>query len=73
VYLLKACPRCHGDIYFDGDRHDPFIRCVQCGYIKEMTNSPEHYIQAILSETERSEVKRRVKRAKHPSLPVPIE
>ena len=28
---LKACPRCHGDLFMDSDYHGHFACCIQCG------------------------------------------
>lgn len=36
MFLLKACPRCHGDLYFDGNPYDSFLRCIQCGYTRDI-------------------------------------
>ncbi len=29
TYKLRACPRCHGDLYFEEQ-----YTCIQCGYIE---------------------------------------
>ena len=29
---LKACPRCHGDLYLDSDYYGHFLGCIQCGH-----------------------------------------
>ena len=31
MFLFKACPKCHGDIYLDHDRFGTFADCLQCG------------------------------------------
>ena len=28
---LRACPRCHGDLFVDSDYHGLFASCIQCG------------------------------------------
>lgn len=33
MILLKACPRCGGDLSADHDRDCGFLECVQCGHI----------------------------------------
>lgn len=33
MLLLKACPRCGGDLSVDHDRDCGFLECVQCGHI----------------------------------------
>lgn len=33
MLLLKACPRCHGDLAMDSDRRCGYLDCVQCGHI----------------------------------------
>ena len=39
MFLLKACPRCKGDIFVDRDNYGPFLHCMQCGYIKDLEES----------------------------------
>ena len=36
MYLLKQCPRCHGDLTTDCDRYGHFISCLQCGLCKDL-------------------------------------
>jgi hypothetical protein len=33
---LKACPRCKGDLFLDGDHYGKYKSCIQCGYIKDL-------------------------------------
>ena len=30
-FLLKACPRCLGDLTFRSDRYGDYYDCLQCG------------------------------------------
>lgn len=30
---LKACPRCRGDLFLDGDAYGQFVSCIQCGHM----------------------------------------
>ena len=32
MFLLKACPRCTGDLYMDRDDEEPELNCMQCGF-----------------------------------------
>ncbi len=32
MLLLKACPRCHGDLVFERDGHTGYLECMQCGH-----------------------------------------
>ena len=32
MYWFKACPKCHGDIYSDGDTYGSYLACMQCGH-----------------------------------------
>ena len=32
MFWFKACPRCKGDLYHDGDKYGPYTSCVQCGH-----------------------------------------
>ncbi len=36
MLLLKACPRCRGDLIVEQDRYGPVIDCLQCGYEGEL-------------------------------------
>ncbi len=31
--VLKACPRCGGDLLLESDSYGSYIGCLQCGYI----------------------------------------
>lgn len=33
MLLLRACPRCGGDLGVDHDRDCGYLECVQCGHI----------------------------------------
>ena len=34
---LKSCPRCHiGDLALEDDKYGWRVRCVQCGYSKDV-------------------------------------
>lgn len=33
MLLLKACPRCHGDLTLEWDGEMSYLECVQCGHI----------------------------------------
>lgn len=33
MWLLKACPRCHGDLALERDARCVYLGCVQCGHI----------------------------------------
>lgn len=34
---LKACPKCaKGDLYLEKDMYGEYIRCLQCGYTRDL-------------------------------------
>jgi DNA-directed RNA polymerase subunit M/transcription elongation factor TFIIS len=33
---LKACPKCHGDLYLERDQYGRYMSCLQCGYLTEL-------------------------------------
>jgi len=35
MVILKACPRCRGDLTSDRDIYGEYLECVQCGYIQD--------------------------------------
>jgi hypothetical protein len=37
MLYLKSCPRCQGDINADSDTHGMFLKCLQCGFSKDLT------------------------------------
>ncbi len=42
MFFFKKCPRCHGDLFEDSDRYGKFISCLQCGYLKDVSqHKPE--------------------------------
>lgn len=32
MYWLKACPKCHGDLYPERDSYGSYIACLQCSH-----------------------------------------
>jgi DNA-directed RNA polymerase subunit M/transcription elongation factor TFIIS len=36
MWRYKSCPRCHGDIFVDEDVDTTYVKCLQCGYEKEL-------------------------------------
>jgi hypothetical protein len=30
---LRACPRCHGDMFLESEIGDTFYHCLLCGYV----------------------------------------
>ena len=37
MLYLKSCPRCTGDIHADSDTHGTFLKCLQCGFSKDLS------------------------------------
>ena len=37
MMLLRACPRCHGDLSLDSDIYGRYVSCLQCGFIRDVT------------------------------------
>ena len=38
--LLRACPRCAGDMHAAADAYGPYNKCVQCGYTYDLPTYP---------------------------------
>jgi len=36
MWIYKSCPRCRGDIFVDADITRTYIKCLQCGYEREI-------------------------------------
>ncbi len=32
MFWLKACPRCHGDLYNNTDEYGSYVACLQCSH-----------------------------------------
>ena len=39
MVFFKACPKCHGDMTSNNDGFGMYIGCLQCGFLKEFTES----------------------------------
>jgi len=35
-WRLKACPRCHGDVYIDKDMDGWYEQCLQCSHRQQL-------------------------------------
>lgn len=42
MFWLKACPRCHGDLYQEKDLFGSYLACLQCGH--ELSVMEELYL-----------------------------
>jgi len=36
MWNIKGCPKCKGDIFIDDDIDRSYIKCLQCGYEREL-------------------------------------
>ncbi len=51
---LKACPKCHGDLYLERDQYGRYLSCLQCGYLRELLGDlPKELPDISLSEGSR--------------------
>lgn len=42
MFWLKACPRCHGDLYQEEDLFGSYVACLQCG--RELNQFEESFL-----------------------------
>jgi DNA-directed RNA polymerase subunit RPC12/RpoP len=40
VIYFKSCLRCKGDVYMNSDSHGAFMKCLQCGFTRDMHQLP---------------------------------
>ena len=40
LILMKACPRCNGDLHEGSDLYGSYVQCLQCGYIADFKEEP---------------------------------
>ena len=40
MLMLKACPRCRGDLYIDRDFYGQYKQCIQCGFMEDLAPAP---------------------------------
>ena len=40
MLMLKACPRCRGDLYVDRDFYGQYKQCIQCGHMEDIATAP---------------------------------
>ena len=36
MWKLKSCPRCNGDVFLEEDISGWYLRCLQCGYNRDL-------------------------------------
>ena len=39
MLLLKACPKCKGDVELTGDPDGDYVRCLMCGSIRYLAEA----------------------------------
>ena len=50
---LKACPKCRGDILLDRDMYGSYLKCLQCGSLKDIVEAYEQAGAEAESEQDR--------------------
>ena len=64
MWVLKGCPKCHGDIFMEKDTAGWYEKCLQCGYNRDMEVMVEVKEQAPVPEEEASSRLKKAKSAK---------
>ena len=41
MIFLKACPECRGELIQDSDLYGRYVRCLQCGLMKDIGGKGE--------------------------------
>ena len=41
MIFLKHCPKCRGDLLLDRDVHGKYLKCIQCGYLRDIFARPK--------------------------------
>jgi len=54
MWKYKSCPRCRGDVYIDDDLDRTYIKCLQCGYEKELPRKLLATKEVIVSRNQES-------------------
>ena len=48
MLMLKACPRCRGDLYIDRDFYGQYKQCIQCGHMEDLAPAPRARRQGVI-------------------------
>ena len=40
MMMLKACPRCSGDLLESSDMYGRYVQCIQCGHVADLPSEP---------------------------------
>jgi len=56
MIFFKACPKCHGDLHLDRDMHGVFVRCLQCGFMKDIADEGRLLRRLLVQAEEKSGV-----------------
>ena len=43
---LKGCPKCQGALYLASDMYGKYVNCLQCGFSKDLPESPAQAVVA---------------------------
>ena len=35
-WILKGCPRCKGDLFYEKDQFGNYLQCLQCGFMQDV-------------------------------------
>ena len=58
VIKLKACPKCHGDLYLERDQYGRYMSCLQCGHLKDLPGELPEFSLAERSRPTAAEAER---------------
>ena len=47
MLVLKGCPRCRGDVYYERDYYGMYRQCIQCGFMEDFEDSREQATAAV--------------------------
>ena len=44
MMFLKACPKCRGDVVLDKDLYGRYVRCLQCGFLRDTAENDAQFM-----------------------------
>ncbi len=50
MLLLRACPKCKGDVVRETDHYGSYMQCVQCGYLRDIAEPAKPRLAVVEAE-----------------------
>ena len=52
MVFLKGCAKCGGDVLLDRDMYGKYIKCLQCGFLKDVVGDDQQIAAKVEADSQ---------------------